>query len=67
MFKTSVQVKSIQVNSIQFNSIQFNSIQYVKYKSELSSPPSIQLMHGIQGVEMEGMHEYSRSRNGRDA
>ena len=69
MFKTSVQVKSIQVNSIQFNSIQFNStpIQYVKYKSELSSPPSIQLMHGSQGVEMEGMHEYSRSRNGRDA
>ena len=62
MFKTSVQVKSIQFKSIQFNSIQFNStpIQYVKYKSELSSPPSIQLMHVIQGVEMEGMHEYSR-------
>ena len=64
MFKTSVQVKSIQVNSIQSNS---TPIQYVKYKSELSSPPNIQLMRGSQGVEMEGMHEYSRSRNGRDA
>ena len=52
MFKTSVQVKSIQFNS--------TPIQSIKYKRELSSPPSIQLMHVIQGVEMEGMHEYSR-------